>query len=174
MIETLRTLLEKAYGIPERTLVWVNIVLAGLVALAHGGALALTFSEPTPDASEIRQLASISLPIVIVIFISAAAALINSQLRPRVLAFHGIVLSAAEGFLLLWALGVLFNGAPEGVRFSWSVGFLSASACYASVLLCRFSFAPYLRSSWAVYYGPVITLACAALIDVGVFVRLVA
>jgi hypothetical protein len=174
MIETLRRLLEKAYGIPERTLVWVNIVLAGFVALAHGGALALTFSQPTPDASEIRQLASISLPIVIVVLISAAAALITSQLWPRVLAFHGIVLSAGVGFLLLWALGVLFNGAPEGVRFSWSVGFLSASACYASVLLCRFSFAPHLRSSWAVYYGPVITLACAALVDVGVFVRVVA
>ena len=35
MIETLRTLLEKAYGIPEQTLVWMNIVLAGLVALAY-------------------------------------------------------------------------------------------------------------------------------------------
>jgi hypothetical protein len=174
MIETLRTLLAKAYSIPERNLVWVNIVLAGFVALAHGGALALTFSAPTHDAAEIQQLASISLPIVAVVFVTAAAALLKSRLQPRVLALHGIVLAAGVSLLLLWALGVLFNGAPEGVRFSWSVGFLSASACYASVLFCRFSVPPHLRSSWGVYYGPAITLACAALVDFGVFFRVVA
>lgn len=174
MIEKLRTLMDKIYGIPEGILVWVNIVLAGFVALAHGGALALTFSQPTPDASDIGQLASVSLPIVTVVFISAAIALIKTHLRQRVLAFHGIVLSVGVSFLIIWALSVFVNGPPEGVRFSWSVGFLSALAFYASVLLCRFSFASYFRSSWATYYSPVIVLACVALIDTGVFVRLVA
>ncbi len=172
MVEALRTLLEKAYAIPGRNLVWVNIALAGFVALAHGGALALTYATPTPDASEIRQLAFISLPIVAVVLITAAIALISAQLRPKVLALHGILLAAGVGFLLLWALGVLFKGIPEG-RFSWSVGFLSASACYAAVLFYRFSIPLHLRSSRGTYYAPVIALACAVPVDIGVFFRVV-
>ena len=172
MIKTLRTFLEKTYAIPGRNFLWVNIALAGFVALAHGGALAVTYVTPTPMASEIRQLALISLPVVAVVLITAAGGLISTQLRLRVLALHGIVFAAGESFLLLWALGVLFNGLPQG-RFSWSVGFLSASACYASVLFCRFSIPMHLRSSWGAYYAPVFALACAVPLDFGVLIRVV-
>lgn len=172
MIDTLRTLMEKTYAISERKLVLINIALAGFVALAHGGALATTFSKPTPEAEEIRQLASISLPIAAVVLLSAIAALVNTRLRPKVLAFHAIALTTGAGFLLLWALSVLFNGLPEG-RFSWSLGSLSAAVFYAALLFCRFSVSPQLRSSQGVYYGPILALACAVPVDVGVFLRVV-
>jgi hypothetical protein len=172
MIEVLRTILDKAYAISERNLLCVNIAISGLVALAHGGALAITYATPTPEASEIRLLASFSLPIVAVVLITAIAALVIAQLKPRVLALHGIVLTAGSGCLLLWALGVLFNGIPEG-RFSWSVGLLSASVFYAVVLLCRFSVTANLRSSWRIHYAPFFALACALPVDVGVFFRVV-
>lgn len=166
----LRMLLDKVYSISERKLVWVNIALAGFVALAHGGALAVTYAKPTPDASEIRQLAFISLPIAAIVILAAAAALIYAQLRPRVLALHGIILAAGASFLLLWALGVLLNGVPEG-RFSWSLGFLTVLVFYAAVLFCRFSIPSHLRSSWGIYYAPIFALICAAPVDVGVFLR---
>ena len=172
MNETLRILLDKAYSIPERKFVWVNIVLAGVVAFAHGGALAVTYAKPTPDAAEIRQLALISLPIAIVVILTAAAALFYAQWRPRVLALHGIVFAVGVSILLFWALGVLVNGIPEG-RFSWSVGFLTASVGYAAVLFCRFSIPPHLRSSRGVYYAPIFALICAAPVDVGVLLRVI-
>ena len=172
MNETSRRLLDKIYSISERKFVWVNIVLAGFVAFAHGGALAVTYAKPTPDAAEIRQLALISLPIVVAVILTAAAALFYAQLRPRVLALHGIILAGGESVLLFWALGVLVNGIPEG-RFSWSVGLLTASVCYAAVLFCRFSIPSHLRSSWGVYYAPIFAFACAAPIDIGVFLRVI-
>jgi len=172
MNETLRILLDKAYSIPERKFVWVNIAYAGFVALAHGGALAVTYTKPTLDAAEIRQLALISLPIVAIVLLTAVAALAYAKLRPRVLALHGVIFAIGESLLLFWALGVLVNGIPEG-RFSWSVGFLTASVCYAAVLFCRFSIPSHLRSSWGVYYAPIFAFACVAPVDIGVFSRVV-
>ena len=169
---TLRMLLDKIYSISERKFVWVNFAIAVFVALAHGGALAITYSKPTPDASDIRQLASISLPLAAAVILTAASALVYARLRPRVLKFHGIILAVGAGFLLFWALGVLLNGLPDG-RFSWSVGFLSVSVFYVAVLFCRFSIPSHLRSLWGVYYAPIFALICAAPVDVGVFLRVV-
>ena len=166
----LRLLLDRVYSIPERKLIWVNIALAGFVALAHGGALAATYAKPTPDASEIRQLAFISLPIASLVIVTAVAALIYAQLRPRVLALHGIILAVGESILLFWALGVLLNGIPDG-KFSWAVGFLTVSVCYVAALFCRFSIPSHLRSSWDIYYAPLFALICAVPVDVGVFLR---
>ena len=172
MNEIFCMLLDKAYSISERKFVWVNIAYAGFVALAHGGALAVTYAKPTPDAAEIRQLALISLPIVAIVLLTAVAALVYAKLRPRVLALHGVIFAIGESLLLFWALGVLVNGIPEG-RFSWSVGFLTASVGYAAVLFCRFSIPPHLRSSWGVYYAPMFAVACAAPVDIGVLLRVV-
>ena len=172
MNETFRTLLDKVYSVPERKFVWINIVLAGFVAFAHGGALAVTYAKPTPDAAEIRQLALISLPIVVIVILTAAVALVYAKLRPTVLALHGVILAVGESLLLFWALGLLVHGIPEG-RFAWSVGFLTASACYAAILFCRFSIPLHLRSSRGVYYAPIFAVACAAPVDIGVFLRVV-
>jgi len=171
MIAALRTLLGKADGVPEKGLLWANIGLACLVALAHGGALAITYAKPTPDAEDIRQLAMFSLPIAAVVIVTAVAALIRVDLRRWVLGVHGFVLASSAAWGLLWALSILLEGIPKG-NFRWSVGWLSAWVAYSVFVLCRFSLPPRLRAQPAVFYAPAIALVVAAAVDVGVFLRL--
>jgi len=113
MIEALRTLLGKAAGIPEKGLLWVNVGLACLVAVAHGGALAITHAKPSPDAEGIRQLAMFSLPITAVVIVTAAAALFRINLRHWVLSVHGFVLAGSAAAALLWALSIFLEGIPK-------------------------------------------------------------
>jgi len=173
MSGTLRTLVGKLDGIPEHVLLWVNVGLACFIVIAHGGALAITYSKPTPNAEEIRQLAMLSLPIATIVIVTAAAALIRASLRGRVLGVHGFVLAASAIAEFLWALGILLSGIPEG-RFSWSVGFLSASVWYSFFVLCRFSLPDGVRNHAAILYAPLVALVIALPIDVGVFIRLMA
>jgi hypothetical protein len=168
---TLRALLGKADAIPEQALLWVNVALAGVVALSHGGALALTYSRPTPDAESIRQIAMFSLPIAAIVVVTAAIALFRADLRHRVLGIHGIVLAGSAMALLLWAGDILVRGIPEG-GFSWGVGLLSAWVAYSFFILCRFSVPVALRSHPLIFYTPFFALVVALPIDVGVFIRL--
>jgi hypothetical protein len=168
---TLRTILGKVGGIPEPIFLWVNVGLACFVALAHGGALAITYAKPTAEAEGIRQLAMFSLPIATVVIVTAVAALVRATLRRRVLGLHGFVLAGSAVAMLLWALGILLKGIPEG-NFSWGVGLLSVWVCYSFLILCRFSVPSGLRDHPAIYYAPLVALGIAAPVDVGVFIRL--
>lgn len=167
----LRTLLGKADSIPEKIFLWVDAGVACFVALAHGGALASTYAKPTPDAEGIRQLALFSLPLATVVIVTAAAALIRVEFRRQILSVHGFILAGSAVALLLWALGILFNGIPEG-NFSWSVGFLTVWVGYSVFVLCRFSLPRPIRTHLAVLYAPVMALVVAAMVDVGVLARL--
>jgi hypothetical protein len=169
----LRTLLGKVDGIPEHAFLWVNVGLACFVALAHGGALAITYAKPTPEAEDIRQLAMFSLPIAAAVIVTAALALIQGGARRRVLAVHGYVLAGSAAAMLLWALDILLKGIPEG-NFSWSPGLLSAWVCYSFFVLCRFSLPDGVRNHAAILYTPLVALVIALPIDVGVFIRLMA
>jgi len=168
---TLRALLGKANAVPEHALLWVNVGLACFVALAHGGALAITYAKPSPEAENIRQIAMFSLPIAAIVIVTAATALIRADLRRRVLGIHGIVLAGSAVALLLWALDILLHGIPEG-GFSWSPGLLSAWVGYSFFVLCRFSLPIELRSRSAIFYAPLVALVVAMPIDVGVLIRL--
>jgi hypothetical protein len=152
-------------------LLWVNVGLACFVALAHGGALALKYSKPTPDAESIRQLTPFSLSLAAVVIVTAAAALIRVEFGRRVLGVHGVILVGSAAALLLWAAHILFSGIPEG-KFIWSVGFLTAFVGYSVFVLCRFTLPLRLRTHDAVLYAPAIALAVAAVVDIGVLVRL--
>ena len=167
----LRALLIRIDSVPERALLWVNTGLACFVALAHGSALALTYSNPTPEADEIRQLAAISLPMAAAVIVTAFTALIRPNLRRSMLAVHGFVLVASAIYLLLWAVHILIEGTPKG-NFSWSVGFPTVWVCYSFFVLSRFSLPSRVRVWPAVYYAPLLALAVAAPIDVGVFVQM--
>jgi len=166
-----RTLLGKTDRIPEKALLWVNVGLACFVALAHSGALALTYSKPTPDAESIRQFTLISLPLAAVVIVTAAAALIRVEFSRRVLGIHGVILVAASTALFLWAANILLNGIPEG-KFIWSAGFLTAFMGYSVFVLCRFSLPLRFHTHAAVLYASAIALAVAAVLDIGVLVRL--
>ena len=171
MIATLHRWLTKADAMSERKLLLINVALACFVALAHGGALAITYTKPTPDAEGIRQLASISLPIAALVILSAAVALFNPSSRRTVLSLHGLVFAASAILMLLWGLGLLVNGIPDG-NFSWSVGLFSLWVAYSAFVFCRFTLPSYLRSHPVVFYAPVAALLIAAVVDIGVFLRL--
>jgi hypothetical protein len=171
VIPTLHRWLAKADAVSERKFLWVNVGLACFVALAHGGALAITYAKPTPDAEGIRQLASISLPIAALVIVTAAYALFSSSSRRAVLGLHGIVFAASAVGMLLWGLGLLLNGIPEG-NFSWSVGLFSLWIAYSVFVLSRFTLPSHLRSHPVIFYAPMAALLGAAVIDIGVFIRL--
>ena len=171
MIAVLRTFLGKADGIPEKGLLWTNAGLACFIAFAHGGALAITYSKPTPDAEDIRQLAMFSLPMAAVVIATAVVALIRVDLRRWVLGVHGFVLASSAAAGLFWASSILLVGMPAG-NFRWTVGWLSAWVTYSVFVLCRFSLPPRLRAHPAVFYAPVIALVVAATVDISVLLRL--
>jgi hypothetical protein len=171
MIATLHKWLAKADAMSEKRLLGINLGLACFVVLAHGGALAITYAKPAPEAEGIRQLATISLPIAALVIVSAAVSFIRIDLRRSVLSLHGIVFAGSAVVMILWALGILVNGIPKG-NFSWSVGFLSFWVAYSVFVLCRFTLPSHLRSHPAVFYAPVTALLGAAVIDIGVFLRL--
>lgn len=173
MITALCNLLSKADGIPEKRLLWINAGVAFLIVVSHGSALAITHSKPSLNDEGIRQLAMISLPLAAVMIVSATAALVRAELSRRVLAIHGIVLAAGGVAALLWAATILVRGIPK-VNFSWSPGLLSVSVAYSIFLLSRFSLPTRIRARTEVIYAPVAALAVAAMIDIGVFVRLLA
>jgi hypothetical protein len=172
MIAALRNLASRFDGIPERRLLWINIGLACLVSLAHGGALAITLSKPAPNAEAIRQLASVSLPIAGLLIVTAVVALLRAEYRSTVLAIHGLAFGVGALASLWWALTLLASGIPEG-NFRWSVGLLTASVAYAAFLVCRFTMPSPMRGRPAIRYAPLVATVIAAAIDISVFLRLV-
>jgi hypothetical protein len=167
---TLRTLVNKVDGISQRTILWTDLALGCFIALGHGGALAVTYGKPTPDADAIRQVASISLPLAAVVLLTSVAALVRVDFRRRALAIHGVVFTAAAVVTLLWALSILVRGLPEGT-FVWSVGIMTALVGYGLFVASRYSVPKPLREHVAVFYAPVLAVVVSLPIDVAVFVK---
>jgi hypothetical protein len=167
---TLRALVSKVDGIPERALLWANVALGCFIGLAHGGALAITYAQPSPDAESIQQLASISLPLAAVIVLTSVTALARVGFRRSVLALHGVIFGAAAVVTLLWAISILIWGLPDG-RFVWSVGMMSALVAYGFFVASRYSVPKSAREHAAVFYAPLIALVLSLPIDAAVFVK---
>jgi hypothetical protein len=167
---SLRSLVATIDRIPPPALLGINIGLACFVALAHGGALAVSYIKPTPETDGIRQTAAISLPLAAIVIATAIAALFRSGLRRPMLAIHGLVLIASATYLLVYAVNLLVTGIPKG-NFAWMVGLLTFWVWYSFFVLTRFSI-PEKARGWApVFYSPLIALAIVSVIDVGVFVQ---
>lgn len=171
MIERVRAFLDRVNSLPERKVLWVNVGIACMIAIAHGSALSFSISGRTPDGEGIRTLAAFSLPIAAIVLFSAAAGLVRLEWTSRVLALHGFILAGAAVVLLAWATSLLVVGIPK-VRFSWSVGLLSVSVGYAFLILHRFSLPGHLKTLPLVRDLPIFALLVAVPVDVGVFVRL--
>ena len=171
MIGRARALLDRVNAIPERKVLWVNVGIACLIALAHGSALSFSLSGSAPESEGVRTLATFSLPLAALVMFSGAAGLVRTEWRPRVLALHGFVLAGAALVLLAWATALLVVGIPKA-RFSWSVGLLSASVGYAFLILHRFSLPGHLKALPLLRDLPVFALLVAVPVDVGVFLRL--
>ena len=169
---TVRALLDKADGVPGKLILWINLALCAFVGVAHGGALAITYVKPTPDAQGIRQLAAISLPLVAVVSITAAVALLWPQLRRPTLKLHGAVLALGAVAAWFWALSLVIGGIPEG-NFAWSPGLMSLLVAYGIYVFSRYSVPDGVRGHAAFFYAPLAALVVAVPIDLVVFVRLI-
>ena len=172
MIGALRSLIEKWDGISQKRLLWINAGLASLVGISHGGALAIEMSKPSHDADTIRQLATVSLPIAGAVLLSALTALFREKSRRAVLGAHGIAFCVGIAAMLAWAVKILFTGLPEG-NFKWGVGLLTVSVGYSVFVATRFALPPELLSRPFIRHAPVAAMAIAAIVDVGVFLRVV-
>jgi len=166
----LRAVLSRADAWPARKLLWVSLGLAAFVGFAHGGALLALRAHPTPDAPDIESLTMVSLPLVAIVLVSALAGLVLSKLQRPVLALHGVLFLAAASYEVVWGTGILVRGIPAG-NFSWSAGLFSLSVAYAAFVFSRFSVPFNLRASPSVYFLPVVALAIAVPIDLGVMAR---
>lgn len=173
MIASLRGLLEKWDGVSQTRLLWINAGLASLVGISHGGALAIEIGKPDSNADAIRAIATISLPIAAAVLLSALAALMLEKMRRAVLGAHGIAFCIGVAAMLAWAVKIIFTGLPEG-NFRWGVGLLTLSVGYAVFLATRFALPQKFLLRPFVRHAPVVALAVAAIVDVGVFLRLMA
>jgi hypothetical protein len=172
VLSALRAFLNRVDAVTERGLLWVNIGLGCLVALSHGGALAISYARPTTDAGYIRLLATISLPVAAVIVATSAIALVRADFRRLALSVHGVAFAAAAMVMLLWAVSILIGGRPEG-NFVWSVGMMSVLVCYATFIASRYSVPKHFREHVAIFYAPPVAFAIAVPIDVAVLVKTV-
>jgi hypothetical protein len=170
MTHLLRSLLIKADAWSPRALLWVNIVLAGFVTVAHGGALLVANAQGSPDIAEIRSLAAVSLPLAALVLACSVLGLASLRLRLAALALQGAVFVFAVAPQLLWGVELLVHGIPLG-NFAWSVGLFTVTAAYAVYVFSRYTVPARLRTKAAIYYSPLLTLGVAAVVDVGVFVR---
>lgn len=171
MTHLIRLLLEKADAFSPRNLLWINLGLAALIGIAHGGALLAVRANPTPDAAAIESLASISLPLAGLVAIFSVLALLFRGVQPASLALQGFILAAVAVAELVWGLGLLFRGLPEGA-FSWSPGLFSASVCYGIFMLSRFGVPVQIKSTAIAYFSPAVAVVLAVFIDIGVFIQL--
>lgn len=166
-----KALLTRLDSIPERKLLWVNIALACLVGLSHGGALAVSSSAPTEQADEIRRLALVSLPLAALVILVAATAMWRPHLTRAALGLHGIVFCISGAALLLWALSVLVDGLPYG-KFVWTTGLLTAWIGYSVFVMSRYTISVAVRGLPKFFFLPVIAMALVLPVDIGVAIRL--
>lgn len=166
-----KALLTRFEAMSGRVFLVVNALLASLVGLAHGGALLISLSKPTPHAEEIRQLSMFSLPLSFLILVSAMAAFVRPGLIHSVLRVHGAVIAVSAVALLLWAITILVGELPSE-RFIWTTGLLTAWAVYSAFVLTRHTLPQGSGSNIAVYYSPIIALVVVLPLDVGVSFRL--
>lgn len=141
--------------------------MAAFVLFSHGGALAASITRPSQAPQGLWQVAIISLPLALFVFVSGIVALWRTDLVPRVLSIHGLLLGGTAAALLLWAISILVAG-PGEEYFVWSVGFLTLWVAYSTYTMLRFS--SVLRMA-PKYILPGVVLVALA-VDVGVFVRL--
>jgi hypothetical protein len=146
-----------------RPFLWADIGLAAFVLFAHGGALAVSVAKPDRAPQDVWQVAIFSLPLAVIVLVSGVAALQRTDLAPRVLAMHGLVLGASAAALLLWASSILVTG-PGQEQFVWAVGFLTVWVAYSTYTMLRFS--PFLKMTPKSVLPA--TVLVALIVDVGV------
>jgi len=166
----LKKLITTLDQLPERILLVANSVFGVFVILAHGGALALTYVHPDDNAESIRQLASISLPLAVLVLASSIYAFTFERHRAVILKIHAIILLCANLALIFWGISLLLGEFPRG-NFGWTPGMMTGMFAY-SIYLCRRTWlAQSIGSSALVRYLHVLAIIVVLPIDLSIFAR---
>jgi len=173
MGDFLQSLVAKADAWPSKTLLQTNLVLAALVAFAHSIALLGARTHPPLQGSDVEHIATISLPLVALVLLTALLALARPPVRSGVLYLHGALLLVAAIAMFAWGIGLLIHGITGGERFTWRAGMFTMFIGYAVYVFTRYTLPAGFRSYSAVYFLPLIALVLAGIVDLGVLFRLV-
>jgi hypothetical protein len=176
VLQRLRASIEKAHGWTELACLGINAALAAWATIAIGGALLVATSQGHPDLDDIRRVAWIAVPLGSLVLASAAWAIVNPSHRRHALRLHAACALVSAVWLIVWALGLALQGVSsrETGATVWTPGMLTCWVAYSSVSFARFVWpgtSPPSRTSLAA--SSWIAIA-AALIDIGVLLRILA
>lgn len=159
--------------LPEKVMLGANAAIAGLVLLAHGGALLIVksgkFPLPPDYASTVAAFVPYTLPIAALMVLSSIIALIRPGTSRVALPFHAAILFLSGLALLGWSANIAAKGIPGG-SFSWTPGILTGWVFYSTYLFGRYV----LPTAWRprTMFAPFFGLILALPIDLAVFMRM--
>ena len=116
------------------SLVWLNLALGLLIAVANGGALTLVLMGRAGKLAD--QSLEIAMWFVagLVLMVTAGYALRRSDKTSSVLRFQTYLVVTLVLALAVWALTILTGTASSNVRVIWAAGYLSITALYCAIL----------------------------------------
>lgn len=116
------------------SLVYLNLALGLLVAVANGAALLLVVTGKAERLSgQAFEMAAWSIA-GLLLAISAGYALRRADRIDEILRIQTYLVVALVGALTLWALMLLVGATSSSTRVVWAVGYLSILALYCSIL----------------------------------------
>lgn len=126
-------------GLSLKKLLVINLLIGTFIGFANGSALVLFYIRKSPAlGSELMLLAVILLVVALLIIVLSGFALVRVNYRRIVLSCHTIILGIMTLAYLYWALHLIFIPPVlvPGIRFIWSVGWLTVFSAY-SIYLCQ-------------------------------------
>jgi hypothetical protein len=154
--------------VSDGTLLYINLGVGMLTALANGAALAIALS------GNAVQLVGKELEIVIWLLLGLTVAgasvvgIIQRREKKAILRFQSLAIALLATMLSVWGLGLVFGKLPES-RTIWTFGYLTVVAVYAVYLALR----SFKGSQFEAYlfYAKVLFLPLCVLVDAAAFLR---
>ncbi len=159
-------------AVSPRAVLTINTVLAVFVGVALGGALFLTYQQPTEFESTIRIVASITLPSAAILLVTVAAALVHKPLLEPMLALHSVLLFAGAIATVVWVLRIACTGIPQQTT-SWSPGFTTALVAYSVFAFRRSWLMSHVEKHFAIKYLHFFTVAALLPLEFIIMVRMI-
>ena len=168
----LSSLLDRVDSLPERALLLIDLCIGLFALVAHGGALILVRLGKAPMFEQYAVWLLVSVVGFGCVVVSSTLAFFWERGRRPILAAHAVVLLGLAVALVGWAVGLVLNGIPTEVNFSWSPGLFTALVFYGVYLFRRLFLLGYVSASPLARHCHVAAALVAAALELGVLVRL--
>jgi hypothetical protein len=132
---------EKLDKIAVRRLLWTNLVIAALVLVAHGGALAIARTGKAPEIATAPESLYLSIALALAALMAAVLALARPAKSPSVMKLHAVWLLLLLIGIIWTAIDIMLKGVPKGATFTWNP-VLFFFLCAYPVYLARRAFVP--------------------------------